>query len=119
MLLGLCADNLLNADTRAILIENDSRDSMSFEINARDMQLKHRIPGRTRAKFIMQIVQISDPQSNLLNAIVSDSVIDIIKSLQDGANINLITQGKSPLQWAMILGHVNVVNCLVKYGALL
>lgn len=120
LLAAFGASNILMANTRAILIENDTNDSMSFETNARDMELKHRIPEHARAKFIMQINHIHDAiQGELLTAIINDSVINVVNALQSGANMNLRVNGRSPLQWAILLKSANVSRYLVQNGAVL
>jgi ankyrin repeat protein len=54
---------------------------------------------------------------DLHDAIVADSSEKIRKAVLDGADVNHLKDGKTPLLWAIILQHYNAIETLLHLGA--
>lgn len=104
---------------RQIEIENDCNYPMHILANSADLKIEHHVVANSHSKITAVVTPIPNMQGILLNAITNNSVQQIIHAIHAGANVNLEINGKKPLEWAMLLGHIKSIKCLVAYGAIL
>lgn len=109
----------ISCSSRSIDVENNSNYQMHILANAPDLRIDHQIPALSHSKITATVTAIPNLQNMLLNAIANNSVVQIVNAVNAGVNVNLEINGKRPLAWAVLLGHVDSIRCLVMYGATL
>lgn len=111
---------LLKADShRCIDIENDSNYAMQIVSQSQDLSINHAISPRSHSKITVSSTGIPNPANLLLYGIANNATNQIITAVRSGASVNLPINGKRPLEWAIQLGHIKAIECLVQYGAIL
>ncbi len=95
-----------NADIiESVHIVNDSDQSLRADIG---------IPAHNRADIL--ITKMNDIQDALYKAILNDSVVEIKKAVQAGADINKRKDNKPLLLWAILLNRYNAIAELIQLG---
>jgi DNA helicase HerA-like ATPase len=111
----------INAGSKKQTVDvvNDSEQALQITMNSADQSFHftQAIPAYTRALIIAQLINLKSVQNLLLEAIVSDSVQGIQEAIRLGANVNQEIGGQRPLVFAVALGKINAVKCLILCGA--
>lgn len=106
-------------DVQSIEVVNNSDQSLNVNASsiAQSLKLSYSVPSRAHSLIVSQLTQLKSPQEMLFEAILNDSVSDIQKAIQLGANVNQGFNGKCPLIWAIAFEKFNSIKCLLENGA--
>lgn len=116
--MGFCAAT--EQSTQAIDVVNNSDHAIRIAANSNEqmMHISYEVPAHFHSLIVSTLTKIQCPQDYLFAAIVNDSVNEIRRAIQLGANINQEINGKSPLLLAVQLKKYNAARYLMDLGAL-
>jgi len=75
------------------------------------------VPEYAKAVVVAKVVSLKDLQSQLLQGIRNNSVREIEQAIADGADVNAVIEGQTPMAWAMALCKADAIVCLINHSA--
>lgn len=106
-------------ESRVIDIDNNSNVQMVITANCTDLKIEHIIPSKKHSVISVKSSSVNDVNKLMMDAILNNSIDQLLAALKFGASVNMDLYGKKPLELAILLNHLNLVKILVSYGATL
>ncbi len=105
--------------TQCIEVLNDSAQIIKWAANNADNSfvVSQLVPVYSKAFVIAKVTELNTLQDKLFVGIFRNSAKEIRQAIAEGANVNKLREGKTPLNWALSFNMVNAAACLLQYGA--